>query len=520
MRLNETDNMTQHNLRRTPFISCVLLTLPLWAGCAAFRPLDGIPARYLPHNLKGETRSGKATIDPSLLSQAAPENNEYRVGAGDVLGIYIESILGQREEPPPVYFPPDGDAPPSLGYPVPVRTDGTLSLPLLTEPLTVNGMTISEVEQLVIDSYTVKKKHLNPENARILVSLQVPRKYRVLVIRQEQGNSGGGGGGINAGSARRGTGEIVSLPAYENDVLHALAASEGGLPSLDAENAVYVVRRKKLGSNGFQLPRHSSQRGSVSPNRLTLPPVPGVERASHQQQQKAVLQPVRTASHDMPMGHSSFGNIGGSMGTTNCQSCQTLADLPASFPMHVLSRRGATIENSQVIKIPIRLGPNEQPQFATDDVILESGDVVFIESRDTEIFYTGGLLGGGQFTLPRDYDIDVLDAISIAQGRTTGGGGGGSGIGGGLGGYSALNSDVTISASSVVVLRRLENGTQLPIKVDLYRAMREPKERIIIVPGDYVILQYKPLEAMAAFFERHILQGAVFGIAASQFSNN
>lgn len=524
MGVSDRNNMTHSSsLYGARYLCALLLSFPMWSGCAAFRPLDGIPARFMPENLKGESRSGKATIDPSLLSRPAPVNNEYRVEAGDVLGVYIESVLGRREEPPPVYFPPEGDAPPSLGYPVPIRNDGTLSLPLLPKPLQVRGLTVAEVEQKVIHAYTVDKKHLNPANARILVSLQVPRKYRILVIRQEAGNApGGGGGGINFGSSRHGTGEIVSLPAYENDVLHALAGSQGGLPSLDAENAVYVVRRKKSGA-GQPTPLLSNPGpGEVSPTRLMLPPSPGVTRASH----SAATPRIHQASHGQTSyGHSALSPsiVPRSIGVpTNpgCQSCQTIADLPASFPMHLLARNGATIENSQVIKIPIRLGPNERPQFSPKDVILESGDIVFIESRDTEIFYTAGLLGGGQFTLPRDYDIDVLDAIAIAQGRTVGSGGGGSGISGGLGGYSALNQDVTISASSVVILRRMENGTQLPIKVDLYRAMREPKERVVIVPGDYVVLQYKPLEAVAAFFERHILQSAVFGIAAAQFNNN
>ena len=30
-----------------------------------------------------------------------------------------------------------------------------------------------------------------------------------------------------------------------------------------------------------------------------------------------------------------------------------------------------------------------------EDIILHDGDIVFIESRDTEVFFTGGLLGGG-----------------------------------------------------------------------------------------------------------------------------
>jgi hypothetical protein len=171
-----------------------------------------------------------------------------------------------------------------------------------------------------------------------------------------------------------------------------------------------------------------------------------------------------------------------------------------------------TIARSGITRIPIRLGPGEYPQFTEHDVILNDGDIVFIESRETEVFYTGGLLGGGQYTLPRDYDLDVLGAVSIAQGRQGGGGGGDVSVAG----ISALNQDVTVSASKVIILRTMPNGSQVSIEVDLYKALRNPAERVVIQPGDYVILQYTKAEAVAAWFERYILRSAIFGIAASQ----
>ena len=171
-----------------------------------------------------------------------------------------------------------------------------------------------------------------------------------------------------------------------------------------------------------------------------------------------------------------------------------------------------TVENAKTIKIPVRLGPGDSLGFTQKDVVLGKGDIVFIESRETEIFYTGGLLGGGQYTLPRDYDLDILGAISIAQSAQT--------LGGGytraIGGISALNQDVTVSASNAIILRQLKNGTQVSIKVDIYKAMKDPAERVIIQPGDYIILRYKPLEAIAAFIERFILEGAIFTLAAAQ----
>ncbi len=66
----------------------------------------------------------------------------------------------------------------------------------------------------------------------------------------------------------------------------------------------------------------------------------------------------------------------------------------------------------------------------------------------------------------------------------------------------------------------MPNGTQVPIRVDLYRALRHPDERVLIQPGDYLLLQYTKLEACGAFFERHLLEGALFGVAAAQVNSN
>ncbi len=80
-------------------------------------------------------------------------------------------------------------------------------------------------------------------------------------------------------------------------------------------------------------------------------------------------------------------------------------------------------EDPTVLKIPLRLPPGVLPSIRPDDVLLEDGDIVLIETRDTEFFYTGGLLPGGQFPLPRDYDLDVLGAMAMAGygiGRSSG----------------------------------------------------------------------------------------------------
>ena len=171
---------------------------------------------------------------------------------------------------------------------------------------------------------------------------------------------------------------------------------------------------------------------------------------------------------------------------------------------------GAMCSGSNVVRIPLRLADCEPLNISERDVILNDGDIVFIASRDDEVFYTGGLLGGGEFNLPRDRDLDILEAIAIAESARASQ----------QSGRSALNSDVSISPSQAIILRKLPNNTQVPILVDLYRARENPTERLRIQPGDYIILQYTKSEAIGAFFERHILESALFGVAASQFNSN
>ena len=164
-----------------------------------------------------------------------------------MLSVYIENVLGQRESPP-INQPVEANQPPTIGYPLTVRDDGTLSLPLV-QPINVRGRTLPEIEQLLRQAYIVNRRLLKYGRDRILVSLHLPRQARVLVVREESEDdflSGVSIGGGDIGRSRRGRSEVVSLPAYQNDVLHALVES-GGLPGLDADNVVYVIRAQRGG---------------------------------------------------------------------------------------------------------------------------------------------------------------------------------------------------------------------------------------------------------------------------------
>lgn len=478
---------------------------------------------------RGESRANMETIDLSRLGQTpAPA---YLLDSGDVLAIYIEGVLGRIEEVPPVYIPQNGDSNPSLGYPIPVREDGTISLPLI-HPLMVRGMTIGQVEDLVRRTYTSDKQILEQGRERILVSLQRARTYKITVLRQETSNIplvAQSSGSIQLGQTKKGTGQIVVLRAGENDVLHALTLS-GGLPGLDAQNAIYVLRRPRQSPFPARMPISARTPSQTSPRTSAQPPIQltsgqgayagryglampaagsnGRPQWGHSVPEPDPTQPVELEGASLSMPQGGFGH---SPGTGGGATMDSTGDGGGYCPPEL---RPYLSSGVQIFRIPIRLRPGEEAQFSEPDIILLEGDIVFIESRETEIFYTGGLLGGGQYLLPRDYDLDVLDAIAVAQSQQSSSGG--TGFGSRIGGISAINQDISVSASDLVVIRRFPDGQRMNIKINLNRALRDPNENLIVQPGDRLILRYRPMEAVGAFIERNLLAGAVFTLAAQQ----
>lgn len=226
-----------------------LLALSFQSGCASFsNPVaNGIPVRLLPDDLLADTKEDFEPVPLTLLRQPPPES--YLLDARDTLGIYIEGILGSEETPPPVNIPASPDLPPSIGYPFPVREDGTVALPYVGS-VSVAGLTLAQAEEKVVDAYR-KEDILRVEDKRILVTLLRPRHIRVLVLREDaqqaqlslQSSSlrGLGTTQTTLGGGRQAEGQILELPAYENDVLNALAKT-GGLPGLESTQEVVIQR--------------------------------------------------------------------------------------------------------------------------------------------------------------------------------------------------------------------------------------------------------------------------------------
>ncbi|HEX3868848.1 MAG TPA: FAD-dependent oxidoreductase, partial [Pirellulales bacterium] len=68
-----------------------------------------------------------------------------KLRSNDVLGVYIEGVFGDPESPPPVSHP--------VGYPVTIRQDGTIALPLLASPIRVSGLTVAQAESEIHNEY-------------------------------------------------------------------------------------------------------------------------------------------------------------------------------------------------------------------------------------------------------------------------------------------------------------------------------------------------------------------------------
>jgi hypothetical protein len=431
---------------RNPFTAFLAVAMIVSAsGCTSlFSPMSGVPVKSLPPQLMGESRNNLVQVPLALMRMEKPD--EYVLAEGDILGIYIEGVMPPKADEdqvaaaPPVHFPePGSDLPPSVGFPIPVRDDGTLPLPLV-EPIYVEGKTIAEAEELIREAYVEVEKILRPGRDRILVSLMRERTSRVIVIRedgndQELAISGGqnvrgNSAEVVSGTTRQGAGFTLDMPAYKNDLMHALADT-GGLPGLNAKNEVKILKASRIPTD---------------------------------RREEMMMQLFQQAT-------------------------------PYQDPC-ALCCHEQLIEDPFSITIPLRVRPGEMPNINPADVVLEEGDIVLIESRDTEVFYTGGLLPGGQYPIPRDYDLDVISAMSIAgtglggSTQSRGGGVAGSILGAGFGGSTP---------TQLYVIRKSKCGREFNISIDLQKAMNDPSMRILIQPGDTLILRYKPHEELINF---------------------
>lgn len=376
-------------------------------GCAALtNPVsEGIPVRRLPDEVFAEPKSALKDVPLNLLRINDP--GDYKLDKGDVLAILADEVLTKENQPAPIQFSQNPNALKAAvqGVPVPVQDDGTILLPLL-DPIDVKGKTLLEVRNLIIDQMVNKKQIVVKGKERVLVDLLQPRKYRVLVVREDNGGSpsisaGNYGSQISFGGGKKGAAYSLLMEPGHNDLLQALTQT-GGPPGFDAKQDI-VIRR-----------------GKYDP-----------------------------------------------------------ADPTKGY-----------------VLVPTRANPSRPLTFTEADITLEDGDTVNIEARDTEVFYTAGLLPASIIPVPRDRDLRVIEAIAAIRGPL---------INGGFNQNQFTSSSVNTglgnpNPSLVTVIRRLPNDQQILIRVDLNVAFRDQRENIIIKAGDTLVLQERPSESLTRYF--------------------
>ncbi len=398
------------------------------SGCITFTQ-HALPASRLPNQFAAPDKSSLQPINFAILGNDRPA--EHIIDAGDVLAISIQGIVppDSKQLPPVIqsgqtaltniYYPPSGlNVGPGTGLPIAVQASGQIFLPLV-DPIQVRGLTLGELAEKIRGAYR-KSEIVKEGNDQVNVTLLRSRVNRILVLREDIQTQGFTP--LQKGMAelqRRGSAQVVDLPIFESDVLHALAVS-GGLPGTDAHNEVWILRKSTLEQNTLVQIQERIAEG------------------------------------------------------------QTAQQVVKNIPAHL-----------EAIRLPLKLCPDQPIPFTPEDVMLQDGDVVYIEPRREEYFYTGGLLPGGKIPMPRDEDLDIIEAIALAQGSV-----------GGLGGASSTINAVRsigpiIPPSRALILRKLPDGEQLPIRVDLSKAMKNPRERIKVLPGDYIMMYYKPGEVVA-----------------------
>jgi len=423
------------------FILCSLA-----CGCAALtNPVgSGIPVRDLPAELRGQTHD-EESVPLSLLRRIPPD--AYRLASGDVLGIWIDIIpfLHQPNQIPPITLsqktgPPErAEVPPTLGLPFSVRDDGTLSLPLV-QPVPVAGKTLKEAQAAIRDAY-VLGGHIVPGQEKMIVTLMRQHSTHVLVFRHDIAFQ-------NNFNANLNNNFVVSSVGSTNGDSAPIGRSPTGLG--------YVVDLQ--GNDNDVLTALALTGGFPSTNAVN---------------EVVVYRSLFKGERDR-------------------------AALLYQFESH---RAGCKREHlvgvgEPIVRIPLRLPPGETPQLKPEDVVLQDGDVVFVEAEELQFFYTGGLLPPAQHVLPRDYDFNVIQAILQVRGPLVNGA------------FSQSNLSGQIiprgigepSPSLLTVLRPTPGGGQVAIRVNLNRALRDPHENILIQSGDVLVLQEAPSEALVRYF--------------------
>ncbi len=402
------------------------LLLMMHVGCMSFTR-HAIPAARLPQQFQAPSKDSLEPINFKALSQSPV--SQYVLDAGDIVAIVIEGII----PPDPKTLPPIIQGRMTLQnqyYP----PTGEISGPTIGLPLTVDAD--GEIEIPLVRPVRVAGKTLQ----------QAADAIRDAYVKEELLKEG------------RDRVNVTLIRGRVNRVL--VLREDASLENANVMGRSSSIVNKRGSGMVLDLPFYECD---VLHALIASGGLPGVDAHN----EIWVLRNV-----DMIPQAGEAASLMAERGHT-----------PEEIVAHVAPEQRA-------LRIPLKLCVGEPFPFTREDMKLGDGDLIYIKPRENEYFYTGGLLPGAQIPLPRDEDLDVVEAIALANGSVGGFGGASSAVfraGAGPGNI--------IPPRRVLILRKLPNGDQVPIRVDLNRAMKNPSERIRIMSGDFIMLYYTPSES-------------------------
>ncbi|MCP4788112.1 MAG: sugar ABC transporter substrate-binding protein [Fuerstiella sp.] len=424
--LNNNVNRNDQTLSKrsghcTVCLLVVLLMTSLSTGCTC---ITGVPVSRVPRELLEADRKNDFE-DISLLRLRQDSPDVYLLAPGDVLGFhaFIRKDEELFPELAPVNFPEDSSLLPAIGSAVPVQEDGTIALPIVG-PISVAGLSRIAATERVRRAYTVDKQHF-PSEVHFSLTMIRKRTVRVLVIREESG-------GV-ADVSKRGTGTVLDLPAYENDVLHALSET-GGMPGLDVQNEIMIYRGLyEDGVNADQMLNSIGQQKCQNCDdpcfcdESPLPDPPNMTRI-----------PLRYHPSNPPQ----------------------------------FAQQDIILEDGDIVIIRSR----DKETFFTGG-LLTGGEHALPRDKDLDVVGAVAMAGG---------------SLGSA-GTGINGIGGQSGGAGGYGGSNGRGGGA-LSPSQVMLIRELPCGNAITIKINLKEALQNPAGRVLIQPNDVVLLRYTVAE--------------------------
>lgn len=406
-----------------------LVLCSISTGCMSWRHNTVTPAE-LPEELQAQAPRKLKTLQLASLGTAT--HSDHQIHAGDLLEVTISDLVGQGQF-----------------YPLPVRVleDGTIRLPLAGS-VAVAGLSFPEAEQVIFATYSGQGLLKKPA---VTVALRDTRKVRVFVL----------GAVTKPGQ--------YDLTASDSDLLSAVVAA-GGLTS-DAD-PVIEVRRRTL-----------NDRGSTRADHAVIPA--GYEdgrdegRASYPDSTSPEPASASAGSPYRPMYPQSRM---ASPGMTSREWNRTTISPGAIAPMTM----------DQIIHLDLT---NEgAKKKLAQGFYLQNGDTITIEDRKTKPIYVMGMVNKpGEYPMPVDRDVRVLEAIGLAGGVDRG----------------------SLPDKALVIRQRPDGGGIVAIRIDLSKAKKSNADNIRLMQGDTV-----SVEETAASFTRGLLRNAVrFGVGANMTSS-